>query len=46
MCAECEVETYEAMECCASGSCEVCGGMQGRVREVVVRERHLGGEGP
>lgn len=23
---------YEYMECCASGSCEVCGGVQGFVR--------------
>ena len=42
MCERCDVETYEVMECCASGSCEVCGGLQGRVRASVAREIHGG----
>ena len=25
-------EPYEEYECCASGSCEVCNGMQGLIR--------------
>ena len=29
---------YEYMECCASGSCEVCKGIQGHVRKAVDRE--------
>ena len=27
---------YDSYECCASGSCEVCGGLQGMIR---ARER-------
>ena len=26
---------YDCMECCASGSCEVCGGVQGYIRQLV-----------
>lgn len=40
MCDDCWAETNEIMECCASGSCEVCGGAQGRVRQQVYEERH------
>lgn len=29
---------YDFMECCASGSCEVCRGAQGIVRQAVRRE--------
>ena len=29
---------YDYMECCASGSCEVCGGIQGFVRAEVNRK--------
>lgn len=44
VCSDCDYDSYEVMECCASGSCEVCGGAQGRVREAVVRERHGAGD--
>lgn len=40
MCEQCDAEAYEIIECCASGSCEVCGGLQGRVRQQVNGENH------
>lgn len=40
MCDECKVETDEIMECCSSGSCEVCNGMQGAIRQSVYETRH------
>jgi hypothetical protein len=35
---------YDYLECCASGSCEVCGGLQGVVRAAVGREQERGEE--
>lgn len=29
---------YEYLECCASGSCEVCGGLQGIIRASVRKD--------
>ncbi len=40
MCERCDVDTYEVYECCASGSCEVCGGIQGVIRSGIKKERH------
>ena len=41
MCRDCDTQTYQHIECCASGSCEVCRGVQGTVRAAVYNERHL-----
>lgn len=30
------MDEYEYLECCASGNCEVCGGLQGVIRAEVV----------
>lgn len=45
MCDECEAQVYEVFECCASGSCEVCSGLQGRIRASVRRSNHSRPEG-